>query len=102
LGCRGSPEKVGCSAHIHWKSVQQLRDRLIIILRVVHLMRSVDLERITRNLATQNGQHFILIRRKGQLQPSWEPLVEMVLEALRLQDLLALGPLEEQEVKQLI
>ena len=57
-------------------SVSQVRGRLILVLRLLQLTRSIDLERASRSISRTGGQTFLLLRRKGHLKPSWEALVD--------------------------
>ena len=57
---------------LDWKSVAQVRDRLILMFRLLHLARSVDLSRTYRALSCFQGASWILLRRKGEVQPRWE------------------------------
>ena len=57
-------------------SVSQVRSRLILVLRILQLTRSIDLERASRSISWSNGQAFMLLRRKGHLRPAWEGIVD--------------------------
>ncbi len=62
---------------LYWQSIQQIRDRLILCLRLVHLCRSFDLQNTWRTLSFQDDQLFILIQRKGQKLAQWEPILKI-------------------------
>ena len=62
---------------IDWNSIVQVRNRLIIIMRLVHLMRSVDLARTFRCISIQDGKHWILLQRKGAVKPQWEEVMQL-------------------------
>ena len=42
-------------SHVKWEDVQQVRDRLIIVWRLLHLMRSFDLSQMMRKLSFIDG-----------------------------------------------
>ena len=50
---------------LNWNSVRAVRDRLLLILRLFHLMRSVDCRRIERTVSFIGERPFVLVRRKG-------------------------------------
>ena len=56
---------------LDFSSIRQVRDRLILVLRLRHLARSIDLERAFRTLSFQDNQLWLLIRRKGAKLPTW-------------------------------
>ena len=58
-------------------SVMPLRDRLILVLRFFHLMRSIDCARIKRTISFMHDRPFILIRRKGWTQHRWEEIISL-------------------------
>ena len=62
---------------IDWKSVKEVRNRLILVLRLLHLCRSVDLQRTLRTLSSQGDKVFILIKRKNELTFKWEELMKL-------------------------
>ena len=64
---------------IHWENEKEIRDRCIIILRLLHLHRSIDLARMKRKLASGK---YIAVRRKGQNKPRWEELIEMPIKTI--------------------
>ena len=67
---------------LDWDDVKSVRDRLIMILRLSHLMRSVDLERMVRSISFQDGKTFVLLRRKGQLAHAWEEILPLTVKGL--------------------
>ena len=62
---------------LDWSSVVAVRDRAIVVLRLFHLCRSVDLSRALR-CRSQVGQtvHWRL-QRKGQRSAKWEALIRI-------------------------
>ena len=62
---------------ITWSSKKQVRDRLIMCLRLIQLMRSIDLQRTFRSISFIDKHPYILLRRKGWQQNQWEPLVSL-------------------------
>ena len=60
---------------VDWGSVVAVRLRLILSLRLVQFLRSVDLSRVFRTVSFINDQPYLLIRRKGALEASWEAVV---------------------------
>ena len=62
---------------VNWKSVQAVRDRLILCLRLVHLCRSIDLQQSWRTLSFQGDKLFLLLQRKGQKTAQWEPIIKL-------------------------
>ena len=67
---------------VNWTSIQSGRDRLIIIMRLLHLCRSVDLAQTLRALSRQGDDTYILMKRKGQQLAQWERLIAMPQEDL--------------------
>ena len=67
---------------LSWSSVQEVRDRCIIIMRILHLCRSVDLARLLRRKAASKGSTWISIRRKGQPRHRFEKLIVLNVEAV--------------------
>ena len=59
---------------LDWNDVRQVRDRLILLLRLCHLCRSVDLQRCCRRLA---AGCWLQLRRKGALRAKFERLLEL-------------------------
>jgi hypothetical protein len=55
--------------------VSALRERLILLLRLLCLHRSVDLSRILRTVSVYNDRPFVLVRRKGWTMYRWEELI---------------------------
>ena len=53
---------------INWSSKKQVRDRLIMSLRLIQLMRSIDLQRTFRSISFIDTNPYILLRRKGWQQ----------------------------------
>ena len=58
---------------LNWSSIAHLRERTILILRLLHLCRSVDLARMWR-IRSNNA---IAIRRKGQTRARFEALLRL-------------------------
>ena len=48
-----------------WNNVLEVRTRLILVLRLLHLARSIDLQRMVRTISFLDGKAFVLLRRKG-------------------------------------
>jgi hypothetical protein len=65
------------STPLDWENVQQIRDRTIIILRIFHLCRSIDLARSMRTKATQGQHQFWCLRRKGARSAKFEELISL-------------------------
>ena len=63
---------------LDWSSIKQVRGRLIMSLRLLHLYRSIDLERTYRSLSLQEGAVYILSRRKGMRSRAWEKMIALV------------------------
>ena len=59
------------------EDVVSVRERLLILLRVLCLHRSVDLSRILRTVSVFEGRPFILIRRKGWTLYRWEEVPQV-------------------------
>ena len=57
---------------LNWESPPQVRDGLIIIMRLLHLARSIYLARAFRSISFQDDRAFLLLRRKCSLRPMWE------------------------------
>ena len=62
---------------INWKNESQVRDRLILVLRLLQLCRSIDLSRMWRTMSQVGNEFYIKIQRKGALRPTWEQLLEL-------------------------
>ena len=60
---------------INLSNVQQVRDRCILLLRLFHLCRSVDLAQARRVKAPSGGEVYWLLKRKGRTQPAFEALI---------------------------
>ena len=61
----------------NWESVQAVRDRLILCLRLVHLCRSIDLQQSWRTMSSQDDKVYLLLKRKGQKTAQWEPIIKL-------------------------
>ena len=61
---------------LYWESIQEVRDRLIIIFRLLNLSRSIDLARTWRCLSQVGDQAFVLTQRKNQRRPQWEAVIK--------------------------
>ena len=62
---------------LDWQCVQQVRDRAILLLRVLHLCRSVDLARTWRRRCHWRGGHWLWLQRKGARRPQFEKLIDL-------------------------
>jgi hypothetical protein len=62
---------------VNWSSVQQVRDRCILILRLFHLCRSVDLSQACRTRAPSGAEVYWLIKRKGRPRATFEQLINL-------------------------
>ena len=71
---------------LDWESIQEVRDRLIIIFRLLNLSRSIDLARTWRCMSQVGEQAFVLTQRKNQNRPQWEAVI-------KLKEPVALSPL---------
>ena len=58
-------------------SIKEVRDRLILVCKLLWLHRSVDLSRVLRSVSLVGGQPFIKIRRKGHNSFRWERMVHI-------------------------
>ena len=54
-----------------------LRDRLLLLLRLLSLHRSVDLSRTLRTASTMNQNFFVLVKRKGWTSYRWEEVPQV-------------------------
>ena len=52
-------------------SVPELRDRVILLFRLLGLYRGVDLARTSRKISFVGERPFILVQRKGWKSPQW-------------------------------
>ena len=59
------------------QDIVSLRERLIILLRILCLHRSVDLSRVLRTVSLFEKRPFILIRRKGWTMYRWEEIPQV-------------------------
>jgi hypothetical protein len=57
-------------------SVPELRNRLILLFRLLALHRGIDLARTQRSLSMVDGKFFILVQRKGWRCPRWEQIMQ--------------------------
>ena len=62
---------------LNWSSVQEVRDRLIVVSRLLNLARSIDLARTWRRCSRVGDQFYVLTQRKGQRTPQWEAMVSL-------------------------
>ena len=62
---------------LQWNVNHRLRDRLILLLRIFHLMRSVDCSRIKRTISFIVHRHFFLVCRKGWKHHQWEEIISL-------------------------
>ena len=51
---------------LNWFSIREVRNRLIVVFRLLHLCRSIDLQRSVRTLSSQGDRFFLLLRRKNE------------------------------------
>ena len=63
--------------YLNWSNVQQVRDRCIIVLRLFHLCRSIDLARALRSQSKLADKQYWLLKRKGAKKPGWEALLSL-------------------------
>ena len=69
-------QKLGATP-LNWSNILQVRDRLLLVLRFFHLMRSVDCARLHRTVSFIGQRPFIAIQRKGWTTPRWEELISL-------------------------
>ena len=62
---------------LDWHSVQAVRDRCIVVLRLLHLCRSIDLARALRSQSKLADKQYWLLKRKGAKRPGWEALLSL-------------------------
>lgn len=66
---------------LNWQSISELRTRLIVTWRLLHLHRSIDLQRTLRVISWvgegEEKQYFILVQRKGWKHPRWEEILSL-------------------------
>ena len=67
-----------------WQDVQQVRNRAIILLRLLHLCRSIDLARAWRRASPYQGL-WLWLQRKGARRPSFEKLMSLTTQNAALQ-----------------
>ena len=65
------------SSPMSWQKICQVRDRLILVLRILMLMRSHDLANMLRTLSQGGGTKYILLKRKGHMAYQWEPVLHV-------------------------
>ena len=58
-------------SHVKWDDIQQVRDRLIIVLRLLHLMRSFDLSQVMRKVCFIDDAPMVWLKRKGWKEHRW-------------------------------
>jgi hypothetical protein len=61
---------------LHWQDAQQVRNRAIILLRLLHLCRSIDLARSWRRQSHHQGSLWWWLQRKGARRPAFEKLMD--------------------------
>jgi hypothetical protein len=59
------------------ENIQKFRDRLIIIWRLFHLTRSIDLARLYRTISRTGDRYYVLMQRKKQRLPSWHEVIAL-------------------------
>ena len=62
---------------LDWNSIPQVRDRLIIVSRLLNLSRSIDLARTWRCQSQVGNVLYVLTQRKNQKRPQWEAVVNV-------------------------
>jgi hypothetical protein len=62
---------------LDWNSIPQVRDRLIIVSRLLNLSRSIDLARTWRCQSQVGDVLYVLSQRKNQKRPQWEAFVKL-------------------------
>ena len=62
---------------VNWSNVQQVRDRCILVLRLFHLCRSVDLAQASRTKAPSGAEVYWLLKRKGRPRAAFEALMDL-------------------------
>jgi len=63
------------SAPLDWNSVEHIRTRLILCWRLFALFRSVDLQRLYRQVSFIDKRPFVWVKRKGWNKPRWEEII---------------------------
>ena len=63
--------------HFNWRSVDQLRLRLLLCTRFFMLRRKIDLERLFRKVSFVGDNPFVLMKSKGFLRPQCEAMVKI-------------------------
>ena len=71
------PLKKLAAQPLNWDDTNEIRTRLILVLRFFMLCRNVDLERMYRTISMVDNKPFVLIQRKGQRRPQWEALLTL-------------------------
>ena len=54
-----------------------LRERLLICMRLLCLYRSIDLARLQRTISIVGDRPFVMVQRKGWAQPKWEEILSL-------------------------
>ena len=62
---------------VNWDSVQSVRDRCILMMRLFHLCRSIDLAQAKRTGAVQGNSLYWWIKRKGQSAHHFEEVMRL-------------------------
>ena len=62
---------------LDWRNVAALRDPCLLVLRLLHLCRSVDLARSYRRCSRLGDRQYWCLHRKRQRRPRWEPLISL-------------------------
>ena len=55
----------------------QVQNRCIVVMRLLHLCRSIDLARSFRKMSKFQGNCYFWLRRKVYKRPRWEPLMSL-------------------------
>ena len=67
---------------LDWNDVSAVRDRAILVLRLFHLCRSIDLARALRARSVLSNQVYWKLQRKGMKFAKWEALMTLPDRAL--------------------
>ena len=62
---------------LDWDNITEVRDRLILVWRLVQLARSVDMQHTYRKVSLIDNQPFVWIRRKGWAVARWEEVISL-------------------------
>jgi hypothetical protein len=62
---------------LNWTSISAVRERLILVMRLLHLTRSIDLARCYRAYSHFDNAFWVLLQRKGDKGVRWERLIRV-------------------------